>query len=102
MSISGRYPDPYTPRRSLWPFLLLVVAAGLVFWYWRGHQGGLDSGAAPRVVAARGDLAGEEKTAIDIFRHVSPSVVHITTLAVRQDVFSMATEQVPQGTGSGF
>jgi len=39
---------------------------------------------------------------IAIFRQASPSVVHITTLAVRQDAFSFDVMQIPQGTGSGF
>jgi len=29
-------------------------------------------------------------------------VVHITTLATRQDAFSFDIQQIPQGTGSGF
>jgi S1-C subfamily serine protease len=101
MSIPDRYADSYAPRRSIWPFVLLVLVAGMALWLWRSHRSS-EEGATPRVVTARGDLAGEEKTAIDIFRKVSPSVVHITTLAAQQDLFGMETEQVPQGTGSGF
>ena len=41
-----------------------------------------DPNAAPRPVAARGDLMELEKTTIDIFKASSPSVVHITTLAL--------------------
>ncbi len=50
----------------------------------------------------RGDLAEDEKSMIALFRQASPSVVHITTLAVRQDAFSFDVLQIPQGTGSGF
>ena len=37
-----------------------------------------------------------------VWRQASPAVVHITTLAVRQDAFSFNVLQIPQGTGSGF
>jgi len=62
----------------------------------------VDLNALPRAITPRGDLAEEEKTTIALFRQASPSVVHITTLAVRQDAFSLDVFQIPQGTGSGF
>ena len=37
-----------------------------------------------------------------MFRQSSPSVVHITTLAVRQDLFTLNLLQIPEGTGSGL
>jgi S1-C subfamily serine protease len=55
-----------------------------------------------RTVAARGDLAADEKATIELYNATRPSVVHITTLADRQDRFSLNVQQVPQGTGSGF
>ena len=62
----------------------------------------LDPDAAPRPVAARGDLAEIERTTIEIFRTASPSVVHITTLVTAAGPFSLDVQQIPQGTGSGF
>lgn len=58
--------------------------------------------AAPRAVTPRGALAADEQAHIELFRRASPSVVHITTLAARRDMFSMNVQQVPSGTGSGF
>jgi S1-C subfamily serine protease len=58
--------------------------------------------AEPRIVAARGDLAGDELNTIDIFRANSPSVVHVTSIALRRGFFSMNAVEIPQGTGSGF
>jgi S1-C subfamily serine protease len=52
-------------------------------------------------VAARGDLASDEKATIDLFEKCSPSVVYITSLARRPVNFFEMTE-VPQGSGSGF
>jgi S1-C subfamily serine protease len=58
--------------------------------------------AGPRPVLARSDLAADEKATIELFRAVSPSVVFITTLALRRDWFSLNVQQIPRGTGSGF
>jgi S1-C subfamily serine protease len=56
----------------------------------------------PRSVTARGDLAGDEQNTIDIFRQNSPSVVYVTSIAMRRSLFSLSGIEVPQGTGSGF
>src|SRR5262245_49829504 len=57
---------------------------------------------APREVATRGPLAADEITNSDVFKRISPSVVHITTLATQRDFLSRNVQQVPRGTGSGF
>jgi S1-C subfamily serine protease len=67
-----------------------------------GRLGGGGSDSAPRAVLARGDLAEDEKSTIALFRQASPSVVHITSLAVQQDLFSFNAQEIPQGTGTGF
>ena len=56
----------------------------------------------PRAVTPRGALTPDEQANIDVFRRVSPSVVHITTLAAQRDLFSLNVQQVPSGTGTGF
>jgi S1-C subfamily serine protease len=58
--------------------------------------------AQPRAVAPRGALGADEQANIDLFKRVSPSVVHITTLETQRDMFSMDVTQVPRGTGTGF
>jgi S1-C subfamily serine protease len=58
--------------------------------------------AQPRAVTARGALDAEENNNISVFKRVSPSVVHITTLAVQRDFFSLRTSEQPSGTGTGF
>lgn len=60
------------------------------------------SDAAPRAVTPRGPLGGDELAQIDLFKKTSPSVVHITSLGVQRDLFSMNVQQVPRGTGTGF
>jgi len=84
--------------------MLLLVLAGIIAWrVWPPiRSSGLDPDAVPRAVTPRGDLAEDEKTTIAIFREASPAVVHITTLFVHQDAFSLDLTQIPRGTGSGF
>ena len=61
-----------------------------------------ESRTIPRAVTPRSDLDAEEKATIALFRQSSPSVVHITTLAVQQDLFTLNLLQIPEGTGSGL
>ncbi len=58
--------------------------------------------AKPRAVTARGDLAADELNTIDIFRTNSPSVVYVTSIALRRGLFSLNAVEIPHGTGSGF
>jgi S1-C subfamily serine protease len=48
------------------------------------------------------DLSPEERRTIEIFRRARPSVVFITSLALRRDLFTLDVQQIPSGTGSGF
>jgi S1-C subfamily serine protease len=90
------------PRHSwiTWALLVALVIAIWELWLLRPPAGTRE--AAPRAVTPRGDLGADEKSTIAVFRDVSPSVVHITTLAVRQNGFTFDLQQIPQGTGSGF
>ncbi|HPK65941.1 MAG TPA: trypsin-like peptidase domain-containing protein, partial [Thermoanaerobaculia bacterium] len=63
-------------------------------------EGGGDRPLAP--VSARGDLAADEQMTIELFRASSPSVVYITSLAVRRDLFRLNVLEIPRGAGSGF
>jgi S1-C subfamily serine protease len=58
--------------------------------------------AMPRPVAARGGLDVDEQATVDLFERASPSVVYITSVALRRDVFGLNVFEIPQGTGSGF
>ena len=86
-------------RRPLLLALPLLLSAACVDGQaQRGEKGE----AAPRAVAPRGALGADELANIDLFKRSSPSVVHITTLAVERDFFNRTVQQVPQGTGTGF
>ncbi|HEX2199021.1 MAG TPA: trypsin-like peptidase domain-containing protein [Burkholderiales bacterium] len=56
----------------------------------------------PRVVAARGDLAGDEKATIELFERSKDAVVFITTTQRVLDPWSRNVFRMPRGTGSGF
>ena len=47
------------------------------------------------------DLRPDEQAIVDLFENTSPSVVYITTVTRRQDIFGRGVN-VPQGTGTGF
>lgn len=61
-----------------------------------------ESAAQPRPVTPRGALEADELNNVNVFKRVSPSVVHITTTAAQRDLFSRRVTEVPAGTGSGF
>jgi S1-C subfamily serine protease len=81
---------------------LVVLAILLVQQSWLGSASLNDPRATPRTVAPRGELSAGEKSTIAVFREASPSVVHITVIAVQRDLFTLNLYQIPEGTGSGF
>jgi S1-C subfamily serine protease len=84
--------------------LVLLALALLLCWYffpdWFAHVGRAE--AAPRPIAARGDLDPEEKINIDIFETWKASVVFISTRERVVDFWTRNVTSVPRGTGSGF
>jgi len=84
-----------------------IVTAGLVAlaaWYGRPWLDGFLSSppAEPRIVTARGDLASEEKSNVELFENTKHSVVYISTTEQVLDPYSRNVMSVPRGTGSGF
>ena len=83
--------------------LLSVMVILLVVFQARHWFTGLhDEAAKARLVLPRGDLAQDEKSTIELFKLVSPSVVYITSITVQRDIFSFRALEIPRGTGSGF
>lgn len=84
-------------RTARW---LLLAAVSCFLWL-----GGWFAFAGPgeqRLTLVREDLDADERETIQLFQRASPSVVFITTMAVRRDLFSFNLLELPQGTGSGF
>src|SRR4051812_38150644 len=100
--------DPYAPqqeygqpRRNNYSglvVLLLIAIGAMLAWRFFFNHG--TAAVDPRPVAPRGDLAGDEKSTIDLFKEASPSVVFITT--AQRVEFWNRSQEIPQGTGSGF
>ena len=82
----------------------IVPAAGLVIALCAcdAVPPGRAAALAVREPTPRGDLAPAEIATVDLFERVHPSVVYITTLAQRRDLFTGRATEVPTGTGSGF
>jgi S1-C subfamily serine protease len=84
----------------------VVVFAGVALWrswpdvgrLWRG----MGENATPRAVLARGDLAADEKSTIELFERSRASVVFISTRQQVRDFWTRNVFSVPRGTGSGF
>jgi S1-C subfamily serine protease len=89
-------------RAAQW--LLLALLALLLAWYalpdlrYRLAR----AGAEPRAVMARGDLAADEKSTIEIFERSKASVVYVSTSARVVDFWTRNVFSVPRGAGSGF
>ncbi|XP_057515331.1 protease Do-like 1, chloroplastic [Amaranthus tricolor] len=54
------------------------------------------------VVTTPRKLQSDELATVRLFQENTPSVVYITNLATKQDVFTLDVFEVPQGSGSGF
>ena len=76
----------------------LVLGFALARWLERRANPAVDE----RPVTARGDLAAEEKTNIELFRRDSPSVVFITTQRQETNPWGWPFRQNTEGIGSGF
>jgi S1-C subfamily serine protease len=95
-----------TRTRSSWRLLTaaLLLTTGFLAGQLLNLGGPLSAApqAQPRTVAARGDLASDEKSTIQLFQAASPSVVYITTVTRQRDFWSMRVYETPQGAGTGF
>ena len=99
--------SPARHDRFLVRLFWLTLAAALLLLIYRGALDplawlGLREDAAPRTVAARGDLAADEKSTIALFEKARDSVVFITTRGEVVDFWTRNVRSVPRGTGSGF
>jgi len=95
---------PSTFAVRLFLITLAVVVVGYAWWLLplvETQLLGIGAGE-PRPVAARGDLAADEKATIELFDSRKDSVVSISTAARVYDRFTRNAYEVPRGTGSGF
>ncbi len=87
-----------------WVVVTACVAALMILWrllpaleaWFLPREG------TPRSVTARGDLAADEKSTIELFEKARDSVVFISTAQLVRDAWTRNVMAVPRGTGSGF
>ena len=87
-----------------WLIVILLIIFSVLVYRWAGGISAPlhDPLATSRVISPRGDLSAAEKSQVKLFRAVSPSVVHITSLQVTRDRISTNLFEIPRGSGSGF
>jgi len=92
-----------SPSKRVSPWAIIILIALALYFlinpveFFQRHRN-----AEPRSITARGDLAADEQNTIDVFKSTAPSVVYITSIALRRNLFSLNAVEIPQGTGSGF
>jgi S1-C subfamily serine protease len=106
MATYGEIPEPRLQRGGcglVFALMLLAFSGALLVWRLWPQPSGLDSQAEPRAVTARGTLSEFEKGNIAIYEQACKSLVQVTNLSdQRRNWFSLDTQEVPQGVGSGF
>lgn len=93
--------DPFFSRLR---WLTIAIVTVLFAWHalsWADRTFQKES-ANPRAVTARGDLAADEKSTIELFERSRDSVVYISTSERVMDFWSRNIFTIPRGTGSGF
>ncbi|MFN0054614.1 MAG: S1C family serine protease [Planctomycetales bacterium] len=102
---------PYRPRSASgtgvnWLLVILLILMAGFLWRGQGSRSAMsplhDPAASERTVEARGDLAADERSTIELFKRASPSVVHIMNLEVTRDRRDLDALGHPRGSGSGF
>jgi len=94
----------FQSMRAFW-ILVAAVIGGVLVWQgrpWLEQRNAPAIVAEPRVIAARGDLASDEKGTIELFERSKGSVVFITTTQLVRDFWSRNMFSIPRGAGSGF
>ncbi|KAF7129203.1 hypothetical protein RHSIM_Rhsim10G0021400 [Rhododendron simsii] len=98
---SSPHNDPLADQRTcaaLDSFLVLCASAALSLTLFVADA----NSASALVVGTPRKLQSDELATVRLFQNNTPSVVYITNLAARQDVFTLDVLEVPQGSGSGF
>lgn len=94
-------------------FVLGVASGGLWLTRSEGQAARPQAPASPGPTAAPSgtradsdpvdeDLSEGERRDIAAFQRVAPSVVFVSSTALRRDIFTLNVFEIPQGTGSGF
>lgn len=100
-------PPPTSPPEqaaalSLWSRAQRTAAASLLsLALVAAPTPGVGNATAAATLPAPPPLTQEERQAIDLFERARVSVVNVTNLAARRDLYTTQVLEVPQGAGSG-
>ncbi|WP_322517584.1 trypsin-like peptidase domain-containing protein [Rhodopseudomonas palustris] len=103
---TARRPDPQLRRAQRTDLLLRIAVIWLLLlataWVAQPYLASLwFSVSGPRTVTARGDLAPAETATIELFKRVSPSVVHVFAQSSRRSPSLFEQQQGGVQSGSG-
>ncbi len=96
----NEFPPNLRSLRSALVALVLIAFMLIGYLIFRAFGERGTPAVAPRPIAARGELAHDEKATIELFNQSARSVVFITRLGARFDLNMRVEER--EGTGSGF
>lgn len=82
--------------------LLVTACVAALIYFWAALGPLARPEPAARLVTARGDLANDERSTIELFEKSRGSVVYISTSQLVEDAWSRNVFSVPRGTGSGL
>ncbi|MFT5468719.1 MAG: S1-C subfamily serine protease [Verrucomicrobiales bacterium] len=84
--------------RNNWFAVICLAAAVMLGTLWVRAQDADQKTEAE----TRTDFLPQERATIGLFEAASPSVVHIQSIAVTRNAFTLNLQKIPAGTGSGF
>jgi len=98
------------PQHAVWPWLLppvLIMFLGLAILAWHFGPALLTPSPAPapaklRAVKYRDGLYENEKSVIEVYKRVKPSVVNVISTTTRRDYLGRNVDRIPKGMGTGF
>src|SRR6478672_7016382 len=97
--------DTSSSTGPTWLVYALLLIAGLLliwrFWFTGTPDLGNDPTAASRPIAPPGPQTSEEQQRIEIFKNAQASVVNVTSAQLQRNPFTLNSQQVPKGTGTG-
>jgi S1-C subfamily serine protease len=107
MPYGQRDAPPPTIANYFWQLVLLLLVGVFAVVVWRFGTNlfvkSTPTGpVAERPVKVRTGLYENEKILIELYSRSKPSVVHITTLTVKQNAFTRNLQRMPKGSGSGI
>jgi len=82
--------------------VMATICVAMLMLLWRYLQPSAELDDHRAAVMARGDLAADEKSTIEIFEKARGSVVFITTSQLVEDTWSRNVFSIPRGSGSGL